>query len=182
MGWSMGDWDQLDLGVDIVGAHWLKLDVWCVLSFDFALVPHLRFRVVNQLPTIFISFPVDRIPMIRRKIEKAWEDAGRPYRYDWDKSPLSSSSTPKLPIAGDLGDLDRLLLRPGDKNAKLRNDDLIEDLAVVVGKTKDEDVVKGLMKEIEDETIREKEKGLNGRRKLRLLEVKELKEGRRLAL
>lgn len=121
--------------------------------------------------------------MIRRKIEKAWEEAGRPYRHDWDRSPHSSSSTPdpekESPISGDLAELDRLLLRPGDKNGRLRNDDLIEDLAVVIGKPKEEDVVKGLMKEIEEEMTREKEKGLNGRRKLRLLEVK---EGRRLAV
>ncbi|WVW84505.1 hypothetical protein I302_106539 [Kwoniella bestiolae CBS 10118] len=28
MGWTMGDWNQLDVGVETVALHWLKLDDW----------------------------------------------------------------------------------------------------------------------------------------------------------
>ncbi|WWC88817.1 uncharacterized protein L201_003730 [Kwoniella dendrophila CBS 6074] len=34
MGWTMGDWNQLDVGVETVALHWLKLDEWVVEQHD----------------------------------------------------------------------------------------------------------------------------------------------------
>ncbi|WWC70617.1 uncharacterized protein I206_104568 [Kwoniella pini CBS 10737] len=30
MGWTMGDWNQLDVGLETVALHWLKLDEWVI--------------------------------------------------------------------------------------------------------------------------------------------------------
>ncbi|WRT67640.1 uncharacterized protein IL334_004612 [Kwoniella shivajii] len=34
MGWTMGDWNQLDVGIETVALHWLKLDEWVEQQHD----------------------------------------------------------------------------------------------------------------------------------------------------